>query len=137
VAMGEILSYAGVTDALLARVRRALSPGGLFVFDVATPGRVGSAPAKSWFEGDGWLVCAEATEDDASLTRSIVSFREADGGWRRTDEVHRLSLYDPGAVVEQLTAAGFADAHVLEGGYGPELELPRGIAVLAARAPAR
>jgi SAM-dependent methyltransferase len=134
VAMGEILSYAGATDALLGRVRNALSPGGLFVFDVATPGRGGS---RSWIEGDDWLVCAEAVEDGSSLTRSIVAFRsEGDGRWRRSDEVHRLELYSPAALVSALRDAGFEDVAVLEGGYGPELELPQGIAVLSARAPA-
>jgi SAM-dependent methyltransferase len=131
VAMGEILSYASVTDALLARVREALTPGGLFVFDVATPGHGGS---RSWFEGDDWLVCAETVEEGSSLTRSIVAFRStSDGAWRRTDEVHRLTLYSPDSLVASLRDAGFVDAHVLEDGYGPELELPHGIAVLLAR----
>jgi hypothetical protein len=132
VAMGEILSYAQITDALLARVRDALEPGGLFVFDVATPGRGSS---RGWHEGDSWLVCADAVERDGRLTRSIVTFRDdGSGGWRRSDEVHELALYEPAAMVARLEGAGFADAHVLDGGYGPELELPEGIAVLAARA---
>jgi SAM-dependent methyltransferase len=134
VAMGEILSYAGITDELLARVRGALSPGGLFVFDVGTPGRGGG---RSWHAGDGWLVCSEAVEDGTSLTRSIVSFRAVgDGAWRRSDEVHRLTLYSPDQLVSRLGDAGFVDVRVLEDGYGPELELPSGIAVLSARAPA-
>ena len=140
VAMGEILSYAGVDHSLLRRVREALAPGGLFVFDVATPGRAGGAPVRSWHEGDGWLVCSEATEDAGSrrLTRSIVSFREADDGeWRRSDEVHELSLYDPAELAVSLEAAGFSEARVLDDGYGPQLELPSGISVLCARAPAR
>jgi SAM-dependent methyltransferase len=134
VAMGEIASYAGIDDALLRRVREALAPGGLFVFDVATPGRGSS---RSWQSGEGWVVCADAVEDGTSLRRSIVSFREAEdaGGWRRTDEVHELALYDPAAIVESLTAAGFTGAAVLEDGYGPQLELPAGIAVLSARTP--
>jgi hypothetical protein len=39
-------------------------------------------------------------------------------------------------VVHALTRVGFEDARVLEDGYGPQLELPRGISVLSARAPA-
>jgi SAM-dependent methyltransferase len=133
VAMGEILSYAGITDALLARVRDALVPGGLFVFDVATPGRGSS---RSWSSGDGWVVCAEALEEGDHLTRSIVSFRRVDdGSWRRSDEVHRLTLYSPDVLVAALRDAGFEDARVLEDGYGPELDLPDGIAVLSATRP--
>ena len=132
VAMGEILSYSGITEELLAHVRRALAPGGLFVFDVATPGRGGG---RSWHEGDDWLVCAEAVESGTTLTRTIVSFRDAGGRtWRRSDEVHRLTLYSPDELAVSLRDAGFADVRVLDGGYGPELELPSGIAVLSARA---
>ena len=141
VAMGEIPSYAGLSDELFARVNEALAPGGLFVFDVATPGRGSVDPVRSWHSGDGWVVCSSAVEDpDARrLTREIVSFRlasEGAGQWRRSDEVHELSLYEPEAVVSGLTRAGFEDARVLERGYGPQLELPRGIAVVSARAPA-
>jgi SAM-dependent methyltransferase len=133
VAMGEILSYARITDELLVRVREALSPGGLFVFDIATTGR---GSGRSWHEGDDWLVCAESVESGTTLTRTIVSFRSVEAGeWRRSDEVHRLTLYDPGSLVARLREAGFVDAHVMDGGYGPELDLPAGIAVLSARAP--
>jgi SAM-dependent methyltransferase len=138
VAMGEILSYAGITGSLLTRVRDALQPGGLFVFDVATPGRGTPEPQRSWFSGDGWLVCSQAVEDlDAQrLTREIVSFVRDGEAWRRSDETHVLSLYDPSSLVTRLTDAGFEDARVLDDGYGPQLELPAGIAVLSARAPA-
>jgi len=134
VAMGEILSYAEITPALLARVREALVPGGLFLFDVATPGRGGAAPQRSWSSGDGWVVCMEASEADRLLTRTIVSFRDLGGGeWRRSDERHRLVLYEPAAVVAGLREAGFAEAAMLAEGYGPELELPEGIAVIEGR----
>jgi SAM-dependent methyltransferase len=139
VAMGEILCYAGIDDRLFARVRDALHPAGVFLFDVATPGRGTPEPRRSWFAGDGWVVCSAATEDlDARrLTREIVTFRAAGGGdWRRSDEGHSLALYEPSELVQRLTAAGFEDARVLESGYGPQLELPQGIAVLSARAPA-
>lgn len=132
VAMGEILSYAQVTDELLAHVREALEPAGLFVFDVATPDR---GTSRSWHQGDGWLVCADAVERDGRLTRSIATFRAVDDCWRRSDEVHELALYEPAGLVARLGDAGFADPQALGGGYGPELELPEGIAVLSARTP--
>jgi hypothetical protein len=86
------------------------------------------------------VVCSAAAEDlDARrLTREIVTFRAGDDGsaWTRSDEMHSLTLYDPSELTAALTRAGFEDARVLDGGYGPELELPQGIAVLSARAPA-
>ncbi len=136
VAMGEILSYAGIDDALLARVRSALSPGGLFLFDVAVPGRGGDGPPRSWFAGEGWVVCVDVAEEAGVLRREIVAFRELPSGeWRRSDETHTLTLYEPAALIAALSRAGFEDARVLDGGYGPELELPDGVAVVAARAP--
>jgi SAM-dependent methyltransferase len=139
VAMGEIFNYARIGDELFARVRAALRPGGLFVFDAAAPGRGSADPVRSWFEGDGWVVCVDTREDAEArrLTRRIATFRSADGGsWARSDEEHVLTLYWPDAVVADLTAAGFEDARVLAEGYGPELELPPGLPVYAARAPA-
>jgi SAM-dependent methyltransferase len=135
VAMGEILSYAGVSDDLFTRVQEALEPGGLFMFDVATPGR---GSQRTWHSGDGWVVCSSAVESAGPprLTREVVSFRRASAeGWTRSDEVHELSLYSPAELVAALSRAGFADARVLAEGYGPELELPEGIAVLRTRAP--
>jgi SAM-dependent methyltransferase len=137
VAIGEVLSYAGIDDRLLERVRAALSPGGLFLFDVVTPGREGAEPRRSWTEGDGWVVCVEASEapDARRLTRRIATFRhDGDGTWRRSDELHEQTLYDPAALAASLTAAGFEDAHVLPDGYGPGVELPHHTAVLSARA---
>jgi SAM-dependent methyltransferase len=145
VAIGEVLSYAGIDDRLLGRVRGALSPGGLFVFDVVIPGREGAEPRRAWTEGDGWLVCVEASEDpDARrLTRRIATFRRdgdgddtGAGAWRRSDEVHEQTLYDPAALAASLTAAGFEDARVLPDGYGAGVDLPHHTAVLSARAPA-
>ena len=143
VAMGEILGYAGVDDRLLARVRAALEPGGLLLFDAAAPGRERAGSRRAWHEGEGWLLCMEASEDAAArrLTRRITTFRArcADGGgvtWARSDEVHELVLYDPDDVVAMLTAAGFDDARVLPEGYGGDLELPAGLPVYSARAPA-
>jgi SAM-dependent methyltransferase len=138
VAIGEVLSYAGIGDRLLARVRAALGPGGLFLFDVVTPGREAPDPRRSWNEGDGWLVCVEASEDAGRLTRRIVTFRRTDHdrGWRRSDEVHEQTPYEPAELVEALNAAGFEDARVLPGGYGTQAALPRHTAVLSARAPA-
>ena len=141
VAMGEILNYAGIGDALFARVRGALAPGGLFVFDAAAPGREQPEPRRSWHEGDGWVVCVEAREDpDARrLTRRIATFTARagdDGLWARSDELHELKLYEPGELLRALSAAGFEDARVVPEGYGPGVAMPAALPVYVARAPA-
>jgi putative ABC transport system permease protein len=77
VAMGEILSYAGITGELLARVRAALSPGGLFVFDVATPGRGSEGVGPSWLVGGapvGWGTVRQLNALGATvLSRAVVT----------------------------------------------------------------
>ena len=118
-AVGEVLGYAADErsgrDALVAlfdRVHAAMAPGGLFVFDLAAPGRE-PAPRRAWREGPGWLVCNEAEElpERGELRRRIVTFREAGGGWRRDDELHVLRLHPAERVLADLAAAGFeADA---------------------------
>lgn len=131
-AVGEIFGYAGVGGGLFERLHAAIEPGGLLVFDIAAPGREGEEPRRAWHEADGWLLCMEARADDATLTRAITTFtRTGDGSWRRGDETHTLTLYDPAGLIDALHAAGF-DARVADGGYGPELELPRGLVVIEA-----
>ena len=129
--LGECLSYAFDTSAetralpaFFRRVRRALRPGGLFVFDVATPGR-GAGPPVRWHAGEGWVVVARIAEDRRQrvLTREITTFRRAGRAWRRSDEVHRLRLYRPSDVRRALGEAGFRARAV--GGYG-RVRLPRG-----------
>jgi SAM-dependent methyltransferase len=116
-ATGEVLQYA--TDArsgldalgvLAGRVYEALVPGGVFAFDVSTPGRnLGLDVRHVFHDHDSWVLGMHATENGARLTRRIVILvREADGRYRRVDETHDLWLYEPAAVVDMLTGAGFA-----------------------------
>ena len=138
-AIGECLSYAnesrtgiGALRAVFRRVRRRLGPGGTFLFDVATPGREGATPRRGWHAGADWVLCLDAAEDQArrELVRQITVFRRDGRAWRRTDEVHRLALYEPAAVLGLLADCGF-EARRLRG-YGPELRFPRGLAGFAA-----
>ena len=134
-ALGEVLNYGAPPRALprmLRRVHAALRPGGLFVFDLAGPGRAGAGAGRTWHEGDGWLLCLETSEDRKrrELTRRISVFRRSGRSWRRSDEVHRLRLFDRDTVLADLASAGFA-AEAL-GGYGRRPRFPRGWAGFAA-----
>jgi SAM-dependent methyltransferase len=142
-AIGECLNYAADPRAgrwrlapLFARVWRALGPGGLFMFDVAEPGRERRTPRRIWRDGPDWLLCLEAAEeaDAPVLHRRITVFRQAAGdGWRRSDELHTLRLYPRGEVLDELAAAGFRTRPLA--GYGAGARFHRGHAGILATKP--
>ncbi len=114
-AVSEVLNY--LFDAknedlgrLFRRVHEALVPGGVFVFDALGPGQV--APgirAKGFSVGEDWAVLSEREEDAerGTMERRIVGFRKAGEHYRRSDEVHRVRLYEPSGLSAELERAGF------------------------------
>ena len=140
-AIGECVNYVFDTDnsksarrALFRRVHRALIPGGLFLLDVAGPGRIiGGGQSRVHTEGDGWAVLMTAEEDSRRklLTRRITTFRRTGKLYRRSEEVHRLRLVPPDEIERQLCDAGFR-VRVL-GTYGSKPFLPGVTGYLAER----
>ncbi len=143
-AIGEVLNYlfdpaTGGDRALVRlfdRIHDALTPGGVFVFDVAEPGQVTRAtPTRTFSEGEDWVVLVEKEEDreHETLTRRIVTFRKAGKCYRRTDEVHRLQLYGAADIADRLRRAGFRV--LVTRGYG-RYRLPKAHAAFVAHKPA-
>ena len=64
---------------LFGRVYDALTPGGVFVFDVAEPGQVTRAtPTRTFAEGEDRVVPVEKEDQERETpTRRIVTFRRA------------------------------------------------------------
>jgi len=126
-ATGEVLGYLTAGESgqslperlarLLGRVRTALSPDGVLVFDLAGPGRHGSSGrTQRVHDGDGWLLAMDATEDPgaALLDRRVTIFTRAQAGcWQRVDELQRLRLMPPTEVVRVLERQGF-DVNLLQ-----------------------
>jgi SAM-dependent methyltransferase len=105
---------------LFRRVYDALLSGGIFIFDVAGPGRVaGPGSQRHHREGKDWVVFVAAEEDRQRmlLTRSITSFRRIGKLYRRQEELHRLRLYTPSEIVGPLRHCGFRVRSLH--GYGP------------------
>jgi SAM-dependent methyltransferase len=97
--------------AVFARVHQALVPGGIFMFDVAQPGRALPRLEHHVWEGPGWRVTSETIESpqDRVLQRRITTERGLD--LQRVEvEVHELALYDHDEVFAALRAAGFDPA---------------------------
>lgn len=114
-AIGECFNYAfdprvnareSVLPGFFSRVRRALRPGGLLVFDVCLVG-VEPTPRVACREGADWMVISRASETDGTLTREITTFRRAGTLWRRTDETHLQRLYTRQEITTALRDAGF------------------------------
>jgi SAM-dependent methyltransferase len=114
-AFGEALNYLfdkrnspAALVRLFRRVRGALIRGGVFLFDVAGPGRVpGPSPQYHSQTADDWAYLAVTEEKAGVLTRRITAFRCEGELYRRTDEVHRLRLYDPDKLTTTLRGLGF------------------------------
>ncbi|MBL9087591.1 MAG: class I SAM-dependent methyltransferase [Planctomycetia bacterium] len=140
VALGEVLGYrfdrrAGrpALRRLFRRVFDALAPGGMFVFDVAGPGRATVEGANvRVVRGDDWVVLVRRREGRGRLVREIATFRREGRGWRGTEETHVLVLFRPDQVLDDLAAAGFVGAQVA--GFGRE-RFPAGLAGFVALKP--
>jgi len=116
---------------LLRRIRAALAPGGLLLFDAAEPGRAGGAGAvRHHVAGRDWAVLVTAEERGRQLTRTITSFRQRGTRYRRSDEVHVLRLIPRAEMQATLRRSGFRVQ--ARRTYGA-LELPRGLIAYEAR----
>ena len=128
-------AHDGKMERLFVRIYRSLTPGGVFVFDIAEPGQATPGTStKGFTEGDGWIVLVEKEEDSGSrvLTRRITTFRRVGDHYRRSDEVHRQRLFKAADIAKELRRVGFKV--VIQRGYG-EYRLPPAHAVLIARKP--
>jgi SAM-dependent methyltransferase len=140
-AIGEIFNYlfdpANGPDALerfFGRVYEALQPGGLFVFDIAGPGRGGPGRRQRHFCGEDWAILVEAEEDKgaALLTRRMTAFRRVGTLYRRSEETHRLHLYRGRELTPALRRLGFRTR--LQRGYGA-YRFPGSLVSIVARKP--
>jgi SAM-dependent methyltransferase len=142
VALGQSLGYAldprvdaAALPVLFQRIRTALRPGGLLLFDLNAPpagGPEAYEPVRHHRVTDDWVLLADAAYDAAltTLTRQITLFRRIGDAFRRTDERHLVHLHEPAKVLRQLAAAGF-QARRLDG-YGPAMTFPADLAAYAA-----
>jgi SAM-dependent methyltransferase len=142
-AIGEVFNYlfdrrnrGQRLSAVFGRVYEALCPGGLFLFDMAEPGRVrGMNSQRGYSEGPGWACLYTAEEDRRrrTLTRTITTFRSMGANYRRQREVHRLRLFPRAEVVRDLRSVGFSVQTL--GGYARFRFPPGWVAFLARKPP--
>lgn len=138
--IGECLNYLFNPDSdrqallkLFHRIYNALTPGGVFIFDIAEPGQVAQGtPTRGFTEGEDWVVLVEKEEDreQKTLTRRIITFRKVGEHYRRDDEVHRQQLYKATDIAEELRQVGF-QVEIMRS-YG-QYSLPPAHAAIVAR----
>ncbi len=140
-AIGECFNYLfdeRIGDQELEKVFRriftALKPNGLFLFDVATPGRLGGAEQRTqYFECDNWAIVVQSHENGAMLKRRVITFQRTDGNlFQRDEETHLLRLASPTSIADQLRSMGF---EVTQSDRYGELRLPSGMIVFQAGKP--
>lgn len=114
-AFGEIFNYLfdkqnNLTRlyAFFKRVYDALQPDGLFIFDIAEPGR-GQGPKQKHVDNGDWTVIVDVEEDAKTnrLTRQVVNYRKIGDSYRRSDEKHVLQLYKGTDIAKKLRTIGF------------------------------
>lgn len=133
-AIGEVLAYADDEPPDLPRtfqrVHEALRPGGLFLFDMPTPGR-SQGGYERFVENEKWSMHLAVEEQERVLSRKIILFTKgARGTYTRTAEVHTQALFTATEVLDTLRNVGFR-ARPLRGYAG--FELPSGWSAFVAR----
>lgn len=127
-AVGEAFNYAtdpraglDAFEARVAAIHAALQPGGIFLFDVAGPGRSGPTHVRRGiFERDAIFLTLVEEESEGRATRRIDTFvRDATAPdddalprYTRHSETHTLALLNPDAVDAALARAGFHAARL-------------------------
>jgi SAM-dependent methyltransferase len=116
ISIGECLNYTfdpnsdAALESLFQRIYQALSPGGVFLFDAVVPGQVAPGEVvRSFTEAHDWIVLVEKQEDlvQQLLTRRIITLRQIEGLYRRTDEVHHQRLFSVEGLSTGLKKIGF------------------------------
>lgn len=124
IAVGEVLNYqfdgrvtSGKTRRLFEKVHRALTPSGIFIFDVLCEARLRKpVTTLSFRQGRGWLVAVEKTDASRQVVRRIHTFRRIGRAYARSHEVHTVHRYNAREIRSTLRVAGF-NVTVLHG-YG-------------------
>lgn len=115
-AIGECLNYLFDSDnndqlllQLFERIYQALSPGGIFIFDIAEPGQVSQNNHQQFNQGDNWIVLVEKEEnaEQSTLTRRIITLRKVGEHYRRDDEIHHVRLHRSTEIAHKLRQVGF------------------------------
>ncbi len=99
----------------IARVYKALNPGGCFIFDVNTPRKLKDMDGQVFLDEDDDVYCiwrGEFDEDSNICTYGMDIFQRRGEFWQRSGEVHQEYAYSQEQLTDFLRSAGFTDIAV-------------------------
>ena len=99
----------------IARVYRALNPGGIFIFDVNTPEKLRAMDGQVFLDEDDDVYCiwrGEFDEQTNICTYGMDLFQRQGNVWHRSFEEHREYAYSQEQLTGYLKAAGFTSIGV-------------------------
>ena len=102
-------------ETAIARVYKALNPGGCFIFDVNTPEKLKAMDGQVFLDEDDDVYCVWRGEfDEASniCTYAMDLFQRQGEVWERSYEEHKEYAYSAEQLVLYLKAAGFTNIEV-------------------------
>ena len=94
------------------RVYDALTPGGLFVFDINTPAKLRGLDGQVFLDETDDTYCVWRTEFDEKKRLCYYGmdiFSREGRAWRRSSEEHVEYAHEPEAVAQLLRRAGFVE----------------------------
>ncbi len=99
----------------IARVYKALNPGGCFIFDVNTPEKLRAMDGEIFLDEDDDVYCVwrgEFDEQTNICTYWMDLFQRVGTAWQRSYEEHREYAYSCEQITGYLKAAGFTAIEV-------------------------
>ena len=99
----------------IARIYKALNPGGCFIFDVNTPEKLRAMDGQVFLDEDEDVYCVWRGEFDVDsniCTYGMDLFQRRGDIWERSFEEHREYAYSQKQLTQYLKAAGFTNIAV-------------------------
>ena len=109
----------------IARVYKALNPGGIFIFDVNTPEKLRAMDGQVFLDEDDDVYCVWRGEFDEQMnicTYGMDLFQRNGQVWERSFEEHKEYAYTVQQLTQYLRTAGFTHIRVYADG---KMEDPR------------
>ena len=103
----------------IARVYKALNPGGIFIFDVNTPEKLRAMDGQVFLDEDDDVYCVwrgEFDEETNICSYGMDLFQREGEVWHRSFEEHREYAYTREQLTEYLKDAGFTHIRVYADG---------------------